>query len=81
MRRLEQRVYAFDEQFKDLGWIRVVMAKDLKRCASCMYRHIENYYEDEGHEIKPTGYICTLHDRNINKDDFCVWWEREEKYD
>ena len=75
MRKLEMRVYAFDENFKDLGWIRVVMAEDLKRCASCGYRHIENYYQD-GHEIKPTGSICTLHNREVHQDDFCAWWDK-----
>lgn len=77
MRKLERRVYCFDENFKDMGWTRVVMAEDLKRCASCGYRHIEDWYQDEDHEVKPTGSVCTLHDRKVSQDDFCVWWDKE----
>ena len=76
LNKLEQTVYAFDDQFKDLGWIRVVMAKDLKRCGSCGYRHIANWYKDEDHEIKPTKSYCTLHDRVVHQDDFCAWWDK-----
>ena len=48
LKKMEQLVYAFDEQFQDLGKIKVVMAKDLHRCATCGWCGTETYDYGDG---------------------------------
>lgn len=76
LKKLERMVYAFDEEYNDLGKINIVMAKDLKRCNTCGWMQPIEFHDPYTRERGVMGHYCGCHDCECNLDDFCAWWDR-----
>ena len=75
---LEKTIYAFDDEFHDLGWTKVVMAEDLHRCATCGWHAVKEYAIPDGfggYERGTDGLFCGRWDTDCNAEDFCAWWD------
>ena len=81
LKRLEHEVYAHDgKTFEDIGHIKVIYAQDLPRCGSCEFCVLKAFEVPSlgGTEKWTDGYYCTNHDRDVETEDFCAWWEERQ---